>query len=130
MGIYSLTAHSSSLPSSKINDTVVDELNRRNSVISATCASNLPYSGNVDPAVKVLDAQTKQSSSEYIPYGNTKHVATSSNESQNVMKGIPTVTSSRYLFYLLSFIFIFFSPYVIMANHILNSLSTMFMSLF
>ena len=114
MGIYSLTAHSSSLPSSKINDTVVDELNRRNSVISATCASNnLPYSGNVDPAVKVLDAPTKQSSSEYIPYGNTKHVATSSNESQNVMKGIPTVTSSRYLFYLLSFIFIFLITWLI-----------------
>ena len=76
MQIHSFASSSST---SKRNDKV-DELNRRNSALSATDTY----------------------SSEYIPYGKTKNVTTSSNESQlydNGMRGIPTVASSRSLFY-------------------------------
>ena len=85
--------------SSKRNDTVVDELNRRNSVISATCASNSnsSYLGNVDPIIKQSDLNVKHSTSEYIPYGKGKNVTAATNESSNGMKGSPTVTGSRYL---------------------------------
>ena len=93
---YSLATNLHSDPTSKTNDTVVDELNRRNSVISATCTSNSSYAGNVDSGVKLTDLHSKHLSSEYIPYGKAKNITTLTNETQNVMKGSPTVTSSRY----------------------------------
>ena len=97
MKFFSLVSNPNNSSSSKRNDSVVDELNRRNSVISATCASNSPYLGNVDPTIKQSELNVKHSTSEYIPYGKGKNVTAATNESSNGMKGSPTVTGSRYL---------------------------------
>ena len=96
---FSLGSNPSQSSSSKRNDIVVDELNRRNSVISATCASNSSHVGKADPSTKPSELNAKHSSSEYIPYGKSKNVTASTNESQNVMKGIPTVRGSRYILF-------------------------------
>ena len=101
---YSLASNLHNDSNSKTNDTVVDELNRRNSVISATCASNFSCDGHVDPVAKLSELNNKHLSSEYIPYGKAKSTTTLVNESQNVMKGSPTVTSSRYVTYYLKMI--------------------------
>ena len=83
--------------SSKRNDTVVDELNRRNSVISATVASasNASYHDNIDTTAKQSELKSRNSTSEFIPYGKAKNSSALTNESTNGMKGSPTVTSSR-----------------------------------
>ena len=99
---HSLASNSANSSISKRTDTV-NELNRRNSALSAAGTSSAPYSTHVDAVVKISDINNSHLSSEYIPYGKTKNVTASSNGSQpyvNVMKGIPTVTGSRFLFYL------------------------------
>ena len=88
-------SNSTQSSSSKRNDAVVDELNRRNSVISASIASNSSYHDNTDTTTKQSELQSKHSTSELIPYGKAKNVSALTNESTNGMKGSPTVTSSR-----------------------------------
>ena len=96
----SLASNSSKSSISNRTD-AVNELNRRNSALSASGASNVPYSTHVDTVVKISDINNSHLPSDYIPYGKTKNVTASSNGSQpyvNVMKGIPTITGSRFLF--------------------------------
>ena len=92
---FSLGSNPAQSSSLKRNDAVVDELNRRNSVISASAASNTSYHDNIDTTAKQSELKSRNSTSEFIPYGKAKNSSALTNESTNGMKGSPTVTSSR-----------------------------------
>jgi hypothetical protein len=96
--LQSLVSHqpnSTSTTATTRKQSVVDELNRRNSVVSAASVSSNPFLESEGLPIKQTDLDNKPPTSDFISYGNNrKNVSSALDETQNGMKGIPSVTGS------------------------------------
>ena len=90
--------NSTSTTATTRKQSVVDELNRRNSVVSAASVSSNPFLESEGLPIKQTNLDNKPPTSDFISYGNNrKNVSSALDETQNGMKGIPSVTGSRYI---------------------------------
>ena len=98
---YSLASNqpnSTSTTATSRKQSVVDELNRRNCVVSAASVSSNPFLESEGLPIKQTNLDNKPPTSDFISYGNNrKNVSSALDETQNGMKGIPSVTGSRYI---------------------------------